>query len=254
LILFFDTANLAFTLLDVLEVDQTDINNFNKERNFSALSFRFDADTLLKTETQECVAAPNCICYVPAQLNYRRISKKDHMIVVHFHAVNYSTNQIELFYPKESEAIGQIFQALRNCWKEQLPGYTYRCAALMNEILALCYQQNYKESIPGKLQNALRYLEENYKTPDLTVSALAKQAFVSEVYFRKLFKKQYGISPRKYIIKLRMETAMELISTGYYSLAEVAALVGYEDYKYFSTEFKVFTGVSPSRYCYQFPK
>ena len=250
--MFFDTANLTFTILDVLNVNQADVQNFNKERNFSALSFRFDADTLLETETQKYTAASNCICYVPPQLNYRRISKKDHMIVVHFHAVNYSSNQIEVFYPQEPETVGRIFQALWACWKEQLPGYTYRCAALMNEVLALCYQQNYKATVPGKLQNALLYLEEHYKEPHLTVSALARQAFVSEVYFRKLFKQQYGMSPRKYIIKLRMQTAMELIQTGYYSLQEIAAMVGYEDYKYFSVEFKEFTGVSPSKYCYKF--
>lgn len=252
--MFFDIANFTFTILDVLEVKQTDICNFNKERNFSALSFRFDADTVLKTETQECIAAPNCICYMPAQLNYRRVSKKDHMIVVHFHAINYSTNQIELFYPDNPEVLGQLFLELHSCWKSQSPGYTYRCAALMNEILSLCYQQNFKDIPPGKLENSLRYLAENYKKPGLSIGEIAAHSFISEVYFRKLFKKQYGISPRKYIIKLRMETAMELISTGYYSLAEVSALVGYEDYKYFSVEFKAFTGVSPSKYCYQFPE
>ena len=34
---------------------------------------------------------------------------------------------------------------------------------------------------------------------------------MSEVYFRKLFKAEYGISPQKYIIKLRLEKASELI-------------------------------------------
>jgi two-component system response regulator YesN len=77
-------------------------------------------------------------------------------------------------------------------------------------------------------------LEDNYRNYDLTIAEIAQQSFISEVYFRKLFKQQYGISPRKYIIKLRIQTAMELIATGYYSLQEVAEKVGYRDYKYFS--------------------
>ena len=77
---------------------------------------------------------------------------------------------------------------------------------------------------------------------------------MSEVYFRKLFKEEYGISPQKYIINLRMQYAKGLISTGYYSLNEVAYMSGYTDYKYFSVEFKKSMGVSPSEYLYNYEK
>lgn len=251
--MFFDTESLAFTILDVLVVNQENISNYNKERNFSALSFRYEADTILKTDTKEYKAETNCICYVPAQLNYSRVSKRDRMIVVHFHALNYSGSQIEIFYPQTPESLGQLFHTLLDTWNLQAPGYTYQCSAIFNEILGYCYLQNYKEASTGKIQNALRYLEENYRKADLTVAEIAKQSFVSEVYFRKLFKQQYGISPRKYIIKLRMQTAMELIATGYYRLQEIAEMVGYRDYKYFCVEFKAYTGVSPSKYFYHFP-
>ncbi|MBQ4150610.1 MAG: helix-turn-helix transcriptional regulator, partial [Clostridia bacterium] len=65
---------------------------------------------------------------------------------------------------------------------------------------------------------------------------------------RKIFKAEYGISPQKYIINLRIQKATELIETGDYSLKEVALLSGYNDYKYFSAEFKRLLGVSPSEY------
>ena len=75
---------------------------------------------------------------------------------------------------------------------------------------------------------------------------------MSEVYFRKLFKKEYGISPQKYIIQLRIQNAVGLISTGYYSLKEIAYMSGYNDCKYFSVEFKKAMGVSPSEYLYNY--
>jgi AraC-like DNA-binding protein len=71
---------------------------------------------------------------------------------------------------------------------------------------------------------------------------------MSEVYFRRLFKEEYGVSPQKFIIDLRIQNAVALISTGYYSLKEVALMSGYSDYKYFSIEFKKAMGVSPSQY------
>ena len=94
----------------------------------------------------------------------------------------------------------------------------------------------------------------NYKNPNLTLSEIAEKSFISEVYFRKLFKKEFGISPQKHIINLRIQYAVGLISSGYYSLKEIAQLSGYNDYKYFSVEFKKIKGVSPSEYLYNFPK
>ncbi len=69
---------------------------------------------------------------------------------------------------------------------------------------------------------------------------------LSTVYFRKLFKEIYGISPMKHIINLRIEYAINLMSTGYYSLYEIAKLSGYDDYSYFSSEFKRIKGGVPS--------
>ena len=77
---------------------------------------------------------------------------------------------------------------------------------------------------------------------------------MSEVYFRKLFKEEYGVSPQKYIIDLRIQNAVGLISTGYYSLKEVAYMSGYSDYKYFSVEFKKKMGISPSEYIYDYKR
>jgi AraC-like DNA-binding protein len=86
----------------------------------------------------------------------------------------------------------------------------------------------------------------NYKKSDLSIKEIADKSFMSEVYFRKLFKEKYEISPQKYIIDLRIQNAVGLISTGYYSLKEIAYMSGYTDYKYSSVEFKKAMGISPS--------
>ena len=94
----------------------------------------------------------------------------------------------------------------------------------------------------------LDYLLSNYKNEDLTIKEIADQSYISEVYFRRLFKEEYGMSPQKYIINLRIQNAITLISSGYFSLKEVSSLSGYSDYKYFSVEFKKLVGRSPSQY------
>ena len=104
----------------------------------------------------------------------------------------------------------------------------------------------------SKIQNSIEYILANYKKSDLSIKEIADRSFMSEVYFRKLFKEEYGSSPQKYIIKLRSQNAVGLISTGYYSLSEVAYMSRHSDYKYFSTEFKKAMGVFPSEYLYNF--
>ena len=108
--------------------------------------------------------------------------------------------------------------------------------------------KNKNKNDDSKIKESVNYINSRFATPWVSVSDAAELSFMSEVYFRKLFKAEYGISPQKYIIKLRLEKASELIKSGDYSLKEVAIMSGYTDYKYFSTEFKRAFGCSPSEY------
>ena len=51
-----------------------------------------------------------------------------------------------------------------------------------------------------------------------------------------------------YITGKRMEKAKEIIRNADISMAEVAFMVGYDDYTYFSKVFKKMTGMSPRDY------
>lgn len=253
--MFFEKEAISFNILDAIELKQKNVHLFNSGRNFNALSFRYRADTILKTSTKEYHIADNCVSFVPARLDYNRISNVDEMIVIHFDTANDSTQEIESFVPKCPDILSRLFSEILQCWKKKEIGYKYRCSAIFYEILAECYAQNFvPESSDSIIQNSVNYLLNNYKRCDLSIKEIAEQSFMSEVYFRKLFKKEYGTSPKKYIVSLRIQNAVGLISTGYYSLKEVAYMSGYTDYKYFSSEFKKCKGISPSRYIYNYGK
>ena len=253
--MFFEKEMISFNILDVLEIKQNNVNIFNSGRNFSALSFRFHADTVLKTEAEEYRMKDNFVSYVPARLDYSRSSNIDELIVIHFDTTNYHTQSIEFFEPNDTDALAKLFRDILDCWNKKEIGYQFRCSALLYEILAECYTQNFvSKPKNSKIQNSVDYLLANYKKSDLSIREIADKSFMSEVYFRKIFKKEYGISPQKYIINLRIETAVGLISSGYYSVKEIAYLSGYNDYKYFSTEFKKTKGMSPSEYLYNYRK
>lgn len=83
------------------------------------------------------------------------------------------------------------------------------------------------------------------QNPDFSLAEAAQKSFVSEVYFRKLFKKEFNTSPKKYVIDSRIKHAVSLINSGLYTLKKIASLCGYTDYKYFSVEFKKNDGQKP---------
>jgi AraC-like DNA-binding protein len=98
------------------------------------------------------------------------------------------------------------------------------------------------------LQPAIEYLEKNYDDPKLNNVILSKKSCVSEVYFRKLFKTEHGVSPKQYIQGIRINKAKELLKSEYFTVTQVSEMVGYSSVYNFSKAFKALTGHAPSDY------
>ena len=214
--MFFEKELLSFHILDVLELKQSDVNIFNSGRNFNALSFRFRSDAVLITKKERYSMKDNYVSYFPARLDYTRVATVDEVIVIHFDTTNYYTQCIEFFEARHPERFVRLFRDILACWKKKEIGYRYKCSAILYEIFAECYVQNYKQKTQNsKIGQSIDHILKNYKSSDLSIRVIADKSCISEVYFRKLFKEEYGISPQKYIINLRIQHAIGLISTGY---------------------------------------
>ena len=247
--MIFENDKLSIDIISFIRLNQENRLSHNNGRSFDALSFRFRADTELITEKSRQHVGDNCLCFVPAGMSYDRIAKKDELIAINCHVKGYQANDIECFLPENTDKLGNLFKKAFECWTKQEAGYYHRCVAYFYQILAECRRQSSMAS-PSKsiIQASVDFINANFTNPTITLNEIASKSFMSEVYFRKIFKKEYGTSPQKYIINLRIQKATELIETGDFSLKEVALMSGYNDYKYFSAEFKRLIGVSPSEY------
>ena len=99
------------------------------------------------------------------------------------------------------------------------------------------------------IRPAVRYLENNFSDAKLTNKTLASEAMISEVYFRKIFKENYGVSPKQYIQELRIEKAKALLKgNNLTSIARVAEEVGFSNVYQFSAAFKKATGYTPTQF------
>ena len=96
------------------------------------------------------------------------------------------------------------------------------------------------------IRSAKNYIEQHFQE-GVTLDVIAEQVHMSPTYLSMLFKQEEGITYIRYLTKVRMEKAMEYIREGY-KAKQVCEMVGYYDYKHFSTQFKGYVGMSPDAY------
>lgn len=100
----------------------------------------------------------------------------------------------------------------------------------------------------GKVQIdlACRYIEENLSKM-ISRDDVADHVYLSPSYFSRLFKKIKGIGYNEYLTDLRIKKAKHMLCHNV-SVADIAALVGFRDARYFSVIFQKKTGYTPSDY------
>ncbi len=91
------------------------------------------------------------------------------------------------------------------------------------------------------------YIAQNYEK-HLELSDLASLVYLNSAYLGILFKNETGESFSHYLIRVRIDEAKRLLKDVQYNIAEISAMVGYKDTRYFSKLFKSVTGVTPKEY------
>lgn len=97
------------------------------------------------------------------------------------------------------------------------------------------------------IQDALNFINSNYMH-SITVQEIADYVNLSRSYLYKMFIKNLGISPQRYLINLRMYKATILLKSTKLPIGEVASSVGYSDSLLFSKTFSKHFSMSPLNY------
>lgn len=99
---------------------------------------------------------------------------------------------------------------------------------------------------PG-IARALTYAGEHF-TESITLSEIAREAFLSKFHFCRLFHREIGFSFREYLQGLRVRRAKGLLADPNLSVTEVAYAAGFNDLSNFDKVFRKIVGVPPSAY------
>lgn len=77
---------------------------------------------------------------------------------------------------------------------------------------------------------------------------IAEHFFLTPEYLAKMYKRKTGISLKDYLNEYRIEQAKKLLIKTNYLVSDVAMEVGMDNFSYFSTLFRKYTGLTPNEY------
>lgn len=144
--------------------------------------------------------------------------------------------------------LGRWYLDLVNLFKNPEDAPSSTADSLMMSILSRIgsWENRHKRQavLHPAVSQTLTLLESDYRR-DLSISELARAVGFSPSHLRSLFREQMGLSPNRYIQKLRLRAARQHLRSPYLSIKEVAYLSGFSDPNYFSRHFRKEEGVSP---------
>jgi AraC-like DNA-binding protein len=100
---------------------------------------------------------------------------------------------------------------------------------------------------PWQARKVLRHIGEHLDRP-ITIRELSETVGLSANYFSRRFKGSFGVSPRHYLIRRRLERAKLLMRQSRASLSQIALDTGFSDQAHMSRLFHAVVGETPNRW------
>ena len=221
-------------------------------RPYHALALRLCGSASFSHSNLNSSTNAGDVFYMPANYSYKATyQEKNEILVIHFESDLIS--QMENYQLNNIYIISKLFHRLYDIWNKKENGYYYSSLSVMGEILEniSCQQSPFLCGATMKaFEEAVEYVEKNYTSNECSVKEMVAKAHMSGTYFRRLFLNRFNMTPNKYLISKRLIYAEKLLSSGKYSIKEVAEMSGFCDVKYFSRVVKKEYGVPPSKlYC-----
>lgn len=219
-----------------------DITN---KRSCYALSLCIDGQITYMMNDSKYVSNKNSAVLLPKGSSYTLCGDKEGLFpVINFECTGFDCREIMVFpisnqaeLISDYETIKRLFAQKENCLK----------------VFSIFYGMLDKISNQQKAKNSVLYplndfIEENFHNTELSNVMLAAHLGISEVYLRKLFNTEFGMSPKQYILKLRIKKARQLLTDTKLSVTEISEHCGFSSVYHFCRIFKLKTSVTPTEY------
>lgn len=182
---------------------------------------------------------------LPQGGSYSLVGDKEGMFpVINFSCTGLDCREIAVLPLQNPQSSLQHFETLQQLFlhsKSPLKIYS-----VFYELLAQITSS--KEQRTVLLDFVTKFIEDHIQDPSLSNTTLAKQVGFSEVYLRKQFLTHYHITPKQYILHLRLAKAKQLLLNTPFTVKAIAQECGFASVYHFCRSFKQRTGQTPTQY------
>jgi len=247
--MFYQNPEWTFRILDIFYFERKKRDVFESGRTFTGLSYRLQGNSTFYAGNQQWRAETGAVVYISSGYDYRhKTDDPERVIILHLQ----SKGDVEPGIQVEAgmTELEPLFEKMLEIWEEGGTTSYNRCMSLLYTIFEELQHKKEQDAppVPVAIAPGIEMLRKNFRDPHLTVTALSQACYVSEVYFRRVYRAYAGESPLQTILNLRFRYARNLLRSGYYTPKQAAELSGFSDVKYFRTAFKKRYGVTPSEY------
>ena len=203
-------------------------------------------------DAERIVTAGHMVLFQPRQEQHYEYFGKDKTEVYWVHFTGSNVKNIlrrydipldtPVFYSGTSAIYAYLFKEMINELQTCRTGYEELLTMYLRQILILVHTH-----IQEEMEYARRYFNEHYNE-QINIEEYAESRNMSVSWFQRNFKQMVNCSPMQYLLTIRMNNAASLLESTDYSMAEISAIVGYDNPLYFSRLFKKQNRVSPSEY------
>ena len=250
--MFFKCGEISLKIIGIFHLKWQHRNDRSSIRPFHAISFRVvgNTDMISKDGTTNHFKTGD-IAFVPAKHVYQQVAQQEDLYVIHFLSDQITEQSIRKFSSKHPADFERRFSEIYDIWTKKQIGYLYECKSKFYKILYRIEQELNEQitfSANTTMLDIAEYLHDHFTDHSVTIEDLSKRCGMSDTFFRKQFLSAFGTTPLKYINQLRLNYAIELLQSNYFSVEEVAEKCGFNNVYYFSQFMKKQTNNPPSVY------
>ncbi|NRF67349.1 AraC family transcriptional regulator [Aquincola sp. S2] len=99
----------------------------------------------------------------------------------------------------------------------------------------------------GRLQRVIEHVQATFAS-EIRIGDLAAMAHLSVAQFERQFARVMQITPKRWLISVRLEAAMRALEAGGESVAAIAQASGFADHSAFTRSFRKHVGLTPTQY------
>lgn len=150
--------------------------------------------------------------------------------------------------PSRLSYASQILERMTDEYRRAAPGAATLIRGLFLQLVTMVCRffsdLSLLDPALGRLAKAVSRIENDY-AEDVSLGDLAAVAGLSANQFLRVFRRSYGTSPIRYLLKVRLAQAGLILAETDVPITEVASRCGFSDGNYFSRMFRRHFGVSP---------